>query len=88
MNGQEYERLFKMAQEGRDAALTACRELATHGDRLTALEKKVGDNNMALAVGRFGVRAAAWAGSLLIGLGALLLALLEWLGRGGNSGPS
>ncbi len=86
MNGQEYEQLFKMAQEGRDAALTAVSTLEDHGARLIALEKTVGDNNTALAMGRFGVRAAAWAGSILIGLGGLLFGLLErW---GGGDGPS
>lgn len=86
MNGQEYDRLFKMAREGRDAALACREELKGQGRRLDTLEKKVDDNNMAVAVGRFGVRAAAWAGTALIALGGLLLTLWAVL-TGGANGP-
>ncbi len=85
MNGQEYQRLFNMAEEGRDAALSCLRVLSEHERRLGTVEKKVDRNAAAVAVGRFGVHALAWAGSLLIGLGGLLFGL--WNQLGGTDGP-
>ena len=72
MNGNEYKQLFNIAQEGRDAALSCVRVLEEHGNRLAALEDKVNKNVSAVAVGRFGLRALGWVGSVLIGLGGLL----------------
>lgn len=85
MNGAEYERLFKMAEEGRDAALSCERILGEHGKRLDTLEGKVGDNATAVAVGRFGLRAIVVLGSFLIGVGGFLFGL--WDRIGGGSGP-
>lgn len=78
MNGQEYERLFKMAQEARDAALAALSATHEHGKRLDDLETKVDANATAVAVGRFGLRALATLGSLLIGVGGVAFGLWEW----------
>ena len=86
MNGQEYERLFKMAEEGRDAALSCVGTLAEHGKRLDTLEKKVDANASAVAVGRFGVRALVLFGSFLIGVGGFLFGF--WDKIGGGSGPN
>ncbi len=85
MNGQEYQRLFDMAQEGRDAALSCVRVLEEHGGRLDRLERTVNTNTRDMAVGRFGVRAVAWSGSLLIGLGGLAFGLWE---RISGNGPN
>ncbi len=78
MNGVEYERLFRMAQEARDAALGALAATHEHGKRLDTLEEKVDSNATDLAVGRFGLRALGVLGSLLIGLGGLTFGLWEW----------
>ena len=86
MNGAEYERLFKMAEEGRDAALSCVGTLEEHGKRLDTLETKVDANVTAVAVGRFGLRALVMFGSLLIGLGGFLFGL--WDKIGGGSGPN
>ncbi len=85
MNGQEYKQLFDVAQEGRDAALQCLRVLGEHERRLGVVEEKVDRNAAAVAVGRFGVHALAWAGSLLIGMGGLLFGL--WDHIGGGDGP-
>ena len=77
MNGQEYARLFDMAREGRDAALACLVELEDHKRRLGVLEGKVDTNTTNVAVGRFGVRALGWGGSLLIGLGGVVFGLWE-----------
>lgn len=73
MNGKEYEQLFQMAQEGRDAALSCVRVLEEHGHRIVALERSVNKNNEALSAGRFGTRVLAWVGTALIGLGLLMV---------------
>jgi tetrahydromethanopterin S-methyltransferase subunit G len=78
MNGAEYARLFKMAQEARDAALAALAATHEHGKRLDTLEEKVDANATAVAVGRFGLRALGTLGSILIGIGGVLFGLWEW----------
>lgn len=87
MNGLEYKQLYTVAQEGRDAALQCLRVLTEHERRLGVVEKKVDKNAAAVAVGRFGIRACAWVGSILIGLGGLLFGLWENIGGGGGDGP-
>ena len=77
MNGSEYKQLFDMAQEGRDAALSCVRVLSEHTTRLDSLEKKVNKNVSAVEVGRFGLRALGWGGSILIGLGGLLYGIWQ-----------
>lgn len=86
MNGQEYDRLFNMAQEGRDAALSCVRVVEEHGHRIIALERSVNKNNAALAQGRFGTRVLAWVGTVLIGVGGVVVGL--WSNLGGPHGPN
>ena len=86
MNGQEYQQLFSVAQEGRDAALQCLRVLSEHERRLGVVERKADKNVAAVAVGRFGVHALAWVGSILIGLGGLLFGLWDQLGGGDGPG--
>ncbi len=81
MNGQEYQQLFQMAQEARDASLAALAGVEAHGKRLDTLEDKVDNNVVQLAIGRFGLRATGMVGSLLIGFGGIVFGLWEWMGR-------
>ncbi len=77
MNGQEYARLFELVLEARDAALAALAATQEHGERLDKLETKVDNNATAVALGRFGLRAAGVVGTLLIGLGGFLFGLFK-----------
>lgn len=79
MNGSEYERLFNIAQEGRDAALSCVRVLEEHGHRIVRLERSVSKNNVAVGAGRFGVIVLAWVGSVLIGVGGLIVGFWDKL---------
>ncbi len=85
MNGQEYQQLFELVMQSRDASRAALDASRDHSVRLEVIEAKVEANVTAVAVGRFGVRALVTLGSLLIGLGGLLFGLWEHIG--GNGGP-
>ncbi len=82
MNGQEYTQLFSMAQQARDAALSALVATEQHGKRLDTLEEKVDANAVDLAVGRFGLRATGVIGSLLIGFGGFAVGMWKWWENG------
>ncbi len=86
MNGKEYDQLFKMAQEGRDAALSCVRVVEEHGHRIVALERSVNKNNEARVSARVGARALAWVGTALIGFGGAALGI--WSNLGGPNGPN
>ncbi len=84
MNGQEYQQLFELVMQSRDASRAALDATREHSVRLELIEKKVDANVTAVAVGKFGVRTLVFLGSLLIGLGGLVFGL--WENIGGNGG--
>ncbi len=86
MNGKEYDQLFKMAQEGRDAALSCVRVVEEHGHRIIALERSVNKNNEARVAARIGTRVLAWVGSAMVGASGAMVAL--WANLGGPNGPN
>ncbi len=86
MNGKEYDQLFLMAQEGRDAALSCVRVVEEHGHRIVALERSVNKNNEARVSARVGTRVLAVVGTALIGVGGVIVGI--WTNLGGPHGPN